>query len=103
MDDPPAVIDCVHPAGGRYETVWVFATRGAHPLGLVELPVSTNTLLGHEVVARLRAELADWTPPPGPPIPTTRLPGATVVVATDLRRPADLLACVRHLVELDYP
>lgn len=102
--DELSPIDCDHPQGGLYSAVWVLAVKGGVPLGMLEIEVSTPTIAVAQLEQRLREELGqDWRRQVLEESSEIVLPGATVVVATNVNRPAELLACVARLSELDYP
>ena len=99
-----ADVDCTHPQGGLYSTVWVLALRRGAPLGIVEIEVSSPTIAADELEARLRQGLGQmWDLEVAEESDAIALPRASVVVATNVTRPEELLACVARLSELDYP
>jgi glycosyltransferase involved in cell wall biosynthesis len=92
------------PSGQRWSGAWLVVRDAGEPLGMVEVPLAEQEVLSaQEVRARVEPLLA------GPPrrqwlsLPDTELPRISVVVATDLRRPERLRACLAALGRLDYP
>lgn len=110
VDELPDALSCEHPAGGRYAALWLLVVRDGRPLGMVEIDVDSLAIDANELGGKLRKALGDAWTREIPSRPETRegsqdlpLPRATVVVATDLARPEQLLACVQRLADLDYP
>ncbi len=102
--DELSAVACNHPAGGLYSAVWVLAVRCGQPLGMVEIEVSSPMIAAEELRLRLREELGQiWHLHVAKESNDLALPRATVVVPTNVSRPAELLACVARLSELDYP
>ncbi len=110
VDELPDALSCEHPAGGRYAALWLLVVRDGRPLGMVEIDVDSLAIDANELGGKLRKALGDAWTREIPSRPETRegsqdlpLPSATVVVATDVGRPEQLVACVQRLADLDYP
>jgi GT2 family glycosyltransferase len=105
VDRPIDDVSCVHPAG-RYQAVWVFATRAGAPLGLVTMPVTSDVLAGTAIARQVDAELGPAQAVAGSegrPDRDMALPSISIVIPTNLARPDELLGCLASLSLLQYP
>lgn len=101
--DPLRDLDCGRSESPPYAGAWILACHSGQPLGTIEIPLQDTRIpaevLEQELHRQLGADL-DQRPADGPPRSLAR---ATVVVPTNLARPAQLRRCVKSLTELDHP
>jgi GT2 family glycosyltransferase len=103
---PLADLDCGRSEQPPYTAAWILVCRDRHPLGSIEIPLHDLVITVAELEREMRRQLGDgWDgdlkvahqPPP------LTLARASVVVPTNLARPAELRRCLKTLGELDHP
>ncbi|SMO98479.1 Glycosyl transferase family 2 [Geodermatophilus aquaeductus] len=100
---PPA-LDARRPDGGRWTGAWVVVRVAGTPVGLVELAFGGRDVIpADEVRARVDALTREVPPRERPQVADADLPGVSVVVATDLKRPDQLRTCLAALAAADHP
>jgi GT2 family glycosyltransferase len=103
---PLADLDCGRAGQPPYTAAWVLVCKAGRPLGSIEIPLRDPVIgaaeLEREVSRQLGEEWRRDRPPAHqpPPLPLSR---ASVVVPTNLARPAELRRCLKALAELDHP
>jgi GT2 family glycosyltransferase len=103
---PLADLDCGRAERPPYTAAWILVCRAGHPIGSIEIPLHDPVI----TVAELEREVSRQLGQDGqrgvqvahqpPPLPLSR---ASVVVPTNLARPAELRRCLKSLAELDHP
>lgn len=92
------------PEGGRWSGAWVVVREEGEPRGIVELAYDgRETIPSEELRAQVQAVVDRATPRDVPRLTDAELPAASVVVASDLKRPDRLRECLAALTQLDYP
>ena len=103
---PLADLDCRRAERPRYTAAWILVCKDGHPLGSIEIPLHEPVITVAELEREVRRQLGDgWDgdlkvahqPPP------LTLARASVVVPTNLARPAELRRTLKSLAELDHP
>jgi GT2 family glycosyltransferase len=103
---PLADIDCGRAEQPPYTAAWILVCKAGRPLGSIEIPLRDPVIAAAELEREVSRQLGDeWrrdrpTAHPPPPLPLSR---ASVVVPTNLARPAELRRCLKSLAELDHP
>jgi GT2 family glycosyltransferase len=95
-------LDCERASPPPYTGAWILVCHAGRPAGIIQLPLD-GTLIGaaqleHEVRRQLGAVRPRTSRDDAPP-----LPRASVVVPSNVARPAELRRCVARLADLDYP
>src|SRR6202044_1162576 len=104
--EPLTDLDCGRAEQPPYTAAWVLVCKAGRPLGSIEIPLRDPVIdvaaLEHEVSRQLGEEWRRDGPVAHqpPPLPLSR---ASVVVPTNLARPAELRRCLKSLAELDHP
>jgi len=82
---PLADLDLRDPSGGTYKAVWVLAMRGARPIGIATIPVSSETLRADDLERHLRESLGEaFDLNVSSTNSEVALPRASVIVATNV-------------------
>lgn len=101
--DPMTDLDCARQEAPPYTAAWILACRAGRPLGIVEIPLQGTRLSAGELERELRGQFSgDFGGPAQGAVPRS-LARASVVVPTNLARPAQLRRCLKSLAELDHP
>ena len=107
LAEPLPDLDCARQKPPRYTAAWILACRAGRPLGIVEIPLQGTRITAGELERELRGQLGqDLGGQPDRPAPVAAprpLARASVVVPTNLARPAELRRCLKSLAELDHP
>jgi GT2 family glycosyltransferase len=103
--EPLADLDCERAEQPPYTAAWILVRKAGRPLGSIEIALRTPVISAAELEREVRRQLGDgWDREPqavpGPPLTLGR---ASVVVPTNLARPAELRRCLKSLAELDHP
>ena len=103
---PLADLDCGRAEPPPYTAAWILVCRDGHPLASIEIPLHDPVITVAELEREMQRQLGDgWDADlkvarPLPPVPLSR---ASVVVPTNLARPAELRRTLKSLAELDHP
>ncbi len=97
-------LDCARDSAPPYAGAWILVSRSGLLLGIVEIPLqdAQTIITATELERELRRQLGEAQQRDSPGTAAT-LPRATVVVPTNLARPAELRRCLERLQMLDYP
>jgi GT2 family glycosyltransferase len=99
---PLSDLDCARHETPPYTGAFILACRSGCPLGIVEIPLRGTGITAAELDHELRRQLGEaWSRVPAGHAPP--LARASVVVPTNLARPAQLWRCVERLTALDHP
>src|SRR3954447_12216313 len=102
-EEPPALV-ADRGDGRRWAGTWLVTRERGEATGIVEVPFDGRDEIPSEEVRGCLARSGTAAPPRGlADVPDADLPTASVVVASDLRRPDQLRACASALLALDYP
>ncbi len=97
-------LDARRPDGRRWTGAWLVVRRAGAPVGLIELAYSgRDAIPADEVRARVDALTREAPPRERLQVADADLPGVSVVVATDLKRPDQLRTCLAALAAADHP
>jgi GT2 family glycosyltransferase len=102
---PLADLDCGRAEQPPYTAAWILVCRAGRPLGSIEIALRDPVISAAALEREVRRQLGDgWDrgpqAAPEPLLPPAR---ASVVVPTNLTRPAELRRCLKSLAELDHP
>jgi hypothetical protein len=102
---PLADLDCGRAEQPPYTAAWILVCQAGRPLGSIEIALRDPVISAAALEREVRRQLGDGLDrgpqaAPEPPLPLAR---ASVVVPTDLARPAELRRCLKSLAELDHP
>ncbi|MGD0706737.1 MAG: glycosyltransferase, partial [Trebonia sp.] len=102
---PLADLDCGRAEQPPYTAAWILVCRAGRPLGSIEIALRDPVISAAELEHEVRRQLGDgWDRgPQATPEPPLRLARASVVIPTNLARPAELRRCLKSLAELDHP
>ena len=102
---PLADLDCERAEQPPYTAAWILVCQAGRPLGSIEIALRRPLISAAEMEREVRRQLGDgWDRGPqaaAEPPPT--LARASVVIPTNLARPAELRRCLKSLAELDHP
>ncbi|RBY75285.1 hypothetical protein DQ238_19860 [Geodermatophilus sp. TF02-6] len=100
LDDPPADLGLTPDDAARYGAVLFVTWRPARPVALLTLPIAEALDRATREVALRRVPEAPQAPPR---VPTSALPGVSVVIPTVLERPEGLARCLDALLRQEHP
>jgi GT2 family glycosyltransferase len=103
---PLTDLDCKRSEQPPYTAAWILVCKAGRPIGSIEIPLRDPVIAAAELEREVSRQLGDDWRRDGPvahqppPLPLSR---ASVVVPTNLARPAELRRCLKSLAELDHP
>jgi GT2 family glycosyltransferase len=102
---PLADLDCGRSERPPYTAAWILVCEAGRPLGSIEIALRDPVISAAELEREVRRQLGDGgdggqQATPEPPLTLAR---ASVVVPTNLARPAELRRTLKSLAELDHP
>ena len=105
---PLADLDCGRAEQPPYTAAWILVCQAGSPLGSIEIALHGPVITAAELEREVRRQLGDgwdgWEAGrPAAREPLLPLSRASVVVPTNLARPAELRRCLKRLGELDHP
>ena len=100
--EPIADVKCVRSVEPPYTAAWILVCDSGYPVSCIEVPIDDELISAETIKRELRLQIGQAARPVRPDPPAI-LPRISVVVPTNFGRPEQLLRCIEHLKELDYP
>ena len=100
--EPIADVKCVRSVEPPYTAAWILVCDSGYPVSCIEVPIDGELISAETIKRELRRQIGQAARPVRPN-PAAILPRISVVVPTNFARPEQLLRCIEHLKELDYP